>query len=77
MGDMAEDFAALRDHHKERRANNLAKADTSGFTQHTEYHFSTVLQGERLDYWPSGNKWRWKKKTYHGNVHGFIKNRKN
>ena len=75
MGDMGDIFKLMTERNKERRAKNLKKADTARFTRHTEYHFSTMLQGKRLDYWPSGNKWRWKNKNYYGDIHGFIKNR--
>jgi len=75
MGDMGEVFNAMKQADKERRENNLDKADLSGFTKHTYYHYSMTLQEKRLDYWPSKNKWRWNNKTYHGNVQQFIKKR--
>lgn len=68
MGDMAEDMNALKRSIKEKRANQLVEAQDFKhlFTIHTEYHWSTTLQGYRLDYWPSGRRWRWRNKTYYG-----------
>ena len=77
MGDMGDTFNAMKEADKERRNKNLAQADTAGFKKHTEYHYSCNLKGERLDYWPSKNKWRWKNKIYHGSVKNFIKTRDN
>lgn len=60
----AEDFEGIREHTKqkfdERRANALANAlaaDDGGWTKHTEYHWSRLVCGSRLHYWPSRNKY--------------------
>lgn len=42
-----------------------------GFTRHTDYHWSTSLNGKRLDFWPSKNKWRWNEKTYNALHSGY------
>lgn len=75
MGDMGEIFNAMRERDKERRHRNLGAADPSGWTVHTNVHWSRELAGHRLDYWPSRNKFRWKGKTHCGDVDGFIRNR--
>lgn len=75
MGDMADDFRALDEHHKQRKQNNLAKADPAGWTQHTEYHWSRMLNGKRLDYWPSTTRFMYEGKRHRGDVAGFIRNR--
>jgi len=75
MGDMGEIFNAMRERDKQRRSDNLASADPTGWTQHTPVHWSRVLLGDRLDYWPSRNKFRWRGKTHHGDVMGFVRNR--
>lgn len=78
MGDMAEVFRDMREHDRQRRQRNLENAyasGTDGWTVHHETHWSRMLQGHKLEYWPSKNKWRWLNKTYTGDVHGFIKNR--
>lgn len=76
MGDMGEIYNAMKKRDKERKKRNLAAANPKGWTKHTEYHWSQDLNGSRLDYWPSKNKFRYKGKIMHGDVEGFIKNRK-
>ena len=69
MGDMAEVFQAMKEMDRERKQRNLSaakKRGTDGWTIHTEWHWSRVLDGSRLDYWPSRNC---------GDVHGFIRRR--
>lgn len=78
MGDMGELFRDLKEHDKIRKARNLADAQAvalPGWTIHSLVHWSRDLNGFKLDYWPSRNKFRWKNKTYTGDVNGFIKNR--
>jgi hypothetical protein len=79
MGDMADDFRALKEHNKKRRQSNLNEATSAhwpwDWVKHTDYHWSITLQGDRLDYWPSGNRFRWRGKTYFGGVRGFIAKR--
>ncbi len=75
MGDMREVFDAMRQHDKTRRMKNLSGFDSSGWVQHSEYHYSRDLLGDKLDYWPSRKKFRWRGKTMTGDVAGFINNR--
>lgn len=89
MGDMREYFDDWKRFWKDRRKKHLDTAEEQEFqqrdepdaiewTKHTEWHWSTMLNGERLDYWPSGTKFRYKNKTYRGtikDVTGFIRNR--
>ena len=74
-GDMGELFNERREQDRERKARNLAAADPTGWTQHTAYHWSRELQGDRLDYWPSRNKWQWRGRIYTGDVRGFVRKR--
>ena len=67
--------AAMKGGAKLRRERNLQGADPEGWTKHTEWHWSRDLCGSRLDYWPSRNRFRWKGKTYSGDVKGFIRKR--
>lgn len=46
-----------------------------GWTVHTEYHWSRMVSGHRLDFWPSRKKWRFKGKTSRGDVNAFISKR--
>jgi len=77
MGDMAEIFHAMRVRDTGRRYQNLARARESElpWVEHTDYHWSLELQGDRLDFWPTKNKFRWRGKTYNGGVEGFIAKR--
>ncbi len=78
MGDMGEIFNAMRDMDRERRERNLSEAIANmedGWEYHTAWHWSRTLDGSRLDYWPSRNRFRWKGKTHCGDVMGFIRKR--
>jgi hypothetical protein len=75
MGDMGEIFNAMREADRWRRHRNLTAADPTEWTVHTDVHWSRTLDGDRLDYWPSRNKFRWRGKTYCGDVRGFIRRR--
>ncbi|RUR52734.1 hypothetical protein [Vreelandella populi] len=75
MSELGEIFRALDEHHKERKRKNLEKADPTGWTQHTEYHWSRMLNGKRLDYWPSTTRFMYQGKTHRGDVMGFIRKR--
>lgn len=70
--DMGEYFRDLKEHYRKRREENWRKADPTGWTVHSPYHWQQRLLGDLLDYWPTRNKWRWRNKTYHGNVREFI-----
>lgn len=76
MGDMGDVFRALKEDRKIRRQKRLAEFVPCGrWTRHTDYHYSTALLGERLDYWPSSTRFFWRGKVRVGDVLGFIKNR--
>ena len=75
MGDVGEAFRARREYDKERRSRNLKNADSAGWTIHTEYHWSRELNGKRLDYWPSRNKFMYAGRVMCGDVNGFIRRR--
>ena len=47
--------------------------DDGGWTKHTEFHWSRMVAGHKLDYWPSRKKWQWKGKISRGDVLAFIK----
>jgi hypothetical protein len=70
MGDMGELFNAQRKATKQHRADMLAKADTTGWTRHTEWHYSRlhgpVRDAECVDWWPSGGKAKYKGRMVYG-----------
>ena len=73
MGDVGEDYKALRELRAEKRKGNLESASKDGWHLHTEYHWSRTLNGKRLDYWPSRNKFQYDGKVMCGDVLAFIK----
>lgn len=73
--DTSEYFDALKEFYRERRENNLKNANPDGWTKHTTYHWSRILNGKRLDYWPSRNKFQYQDRVMLGDVEGFIRNR--
>lgn len=76
MGDMGDVFRDMKRHDKERKAKNLKQANPEGWIQHTEYHWSRTVNGKRLDYWPSRNKFQYNKgRVMCGDVNGFIRNK--
>lgn len=56
---------------KERFEAFLAHPISQGMKQHALNHWSTSLEGKRLEYWPTAQKWRWKDKTYWGTLKSF------
>ena len=77
MGDMGEIFNAWKEQDKERKQKNLENANDEGWTKHTTYHWSRTLNGKRLDYWPSRNKFQYEGRVMCGDVDGFIRKREN
>ena len=75
MGDMGEDFKFLKQIKKDRKKRNLESASKEGWNLHTEWHWSRTLNGKRLDYWPSKNKFQYNGKIMCGDVDGFIRKR--
>lgn len=74
------EWDALKQFKKEKfdedRARFLKSANENndgGWTIHTDYHWSRMVAGSRLDYWPSRNKFQYKGKVQRGNVISFIK----
>lgn len=75
MSDMKEVFSDMREHSRRRRKRNIEVANPAGWMLHTQWHWSRTLDGHRLDYWPSKNKWKYKSKIQQGDIIGFIKHR--
>jgi|GEM_PF-5192920 len=84
MSDMGDLFREMREEKQARRHANMVKArtemeaDRDDWTMHNSSHYSRDLCGDKLQYWPSANKWHWNKRTYHGtysDLKAFIRNR--
>lgn len=48
-----------------------------GWTKHTQWHWSRILNGKKLDFWPTKDKWRYEDQNYFGDVDKFIEIRTN
>lgn len=70
---MKELFNAKRKLNKQRREQNIKEANPMGWTIHTFWHWSKILNGNKLDYWPSKNKYMHRGKVKTGDVLEFIK----
>lgn len=68
--------AASKARFDEARELAMAKAissDDGNWTKHTSHHWSRSLDGERLDYWPSRNKYMFRGRVMRGDVMTFIR----
>lgn len=77
---MSEDFRALKadrkakfDLDRKRFMEQAISKDDGLWTKHTEFHWSRMVGGQRLDYWPSRKKWMYRNKVSRGDVYQFIK----
>ena len=59
-------FREIEKQRKDRRAKRLANTPDEGWSKHTETHWYRFIDGEKLHYWPSANKWLFKGKYYRG-----------
>lgn len=53
MGDMGEALNALKDYRKQERKKRLESANPDGWSQHTEHHWYRIIDGRKINYWPS------------------------
>ena len=58
MSDIGDDFRAVREETRKHHRAMLAQANTEGWTQHTEWHFSRVINEVRVEWWPGSGKAR-------------------
>ena len=54
--DLGDFYRAMREDKKRHHAKMLAAANTDGWTRHTEYHYSRIFNGKRVDWWPGSGK---------------------
>lgn len=47
---------------------------TSDWKVHSQYHWSMTVNGKRLDYWPTKNKFQYDNVVQTGDVNEFIRN---
>ena len=72
-------YDAMKEHSKSKfdadraRFLNQAKEDNDdGWTVHTDFHWSRMVAGQRLDYWPSRKKYQYAGRVMRGDVMAFI-----
>lgn len=68
-------FQGWKSAKQRRKAQNLAAVDPTGWHKHTDYHWSRIVAGKKLDYWPSTRKWMYEGRVMHGDLDGFIRKR--
>lgn len=73
-------YDAMKEHSKQKFDNDrrlfMAQAvenDDGGWTKHTEFHWSRMVAGFKLDYWPSRKKFQYRGKVRRGDVNHFIR----
>jgi len=66
MSEMGDFYREMRKGRQRLRQEALEKADTTGWTECTPYHFQRMHQGHQINWWPSGDKWQWRGRMYHG-----------
>jgi hypothetical protein len=59
MGDLFRDLEADKKLRREERLRHARASDLPGWTQHTQWHWSRLLGGQKLNWWPSTGKWSW------------------
>jgi hypothetical protein len=60
------------DEDRARFLTEASRADDGNWTKHSEYHWFRLLNGQRLDYWPSRRKYQYLGKIARGNIYKFI-----
>jgi len=51
--DVAETYKAMNEAKKSAKQKRLESADLTGWTQHNCYHYYRIVNGHKMDYWPS------------------------
>ena len=71
-----EAFDQIKKERQEKRSKRREAFDGGpSWKKHHETHWSYILLGDVLDYWPGPMRFRWRGKTMNGDVFAFIKKR--
>ena len=80
MGDRDPIWDALKAHSKgkfdadrQRFLQDAVASDDGGWTRHSEWHWSRMLAGSQLDYWPSRKKFQYQGHVTRGDVQAFLR----
>lgn len=65
-------FDAIKEQRRERRSKRLKSTDDFGWSKHTDTHWYRMIDGEKLHYWPSANKWLYMGRYYRGGLPAWI-----
>ena len=73
-------YDALKEHSKAKfdadRARFLSEAnaaDDGGWHKHSAHHWSRMVAGDRLDYWPTRKKYQFRGRVRRGDVYAVIR----
>lgn len=77
MSEMGDMFREMRESNKRHRSEQLArvspKLDSSEWTKHTDWHYSKYIGPDKLDFWPSTDKFMFRGKVYKGGLNKMKK----
>ena len=73
--DMKDHFKDKFDADRKRFMQEALEQDEGAWTKHTEFHWSRMVAGHKLDYWPSRKKWQYKGKVKRGDVYAFMRSK--
>lgn len=66
-------FREKFDADRKRFMADAVSADDGQWTKHTDHHWSRIIDGDRLDYWPSRKKFQFRGKIRRGDVQALIR----
>lgn len=66
-------FDQVRSERAQRRRTRLERTDDFGWSKHQEAHWYRIIDGQKLHYWPSSNKWLYLGKYYRGGLPRELK----
>lgn len=79
MSEIGEMYKALRQNEQAsrelQRVENLRNHTSTDWIQHTPYHWGRWVDGKKLDFWPSRDKWMYDGKVRVGGLADWLKER--
>lgn len=68
-----EPFIERKHERQLKRHRRLASSNTTNWDKLTDYHYRRVINGIRIDWWPSANKWQANGKWYLGSLPKWLR----
>lgn len=56
----------IKEEKRKQKEERLDNFDPKGWVKHNDVHFSKIINGSKLDYWPTTTRYRYKGKAYFG-----------